>query len=238
MKTISTLLAALILSSSVFADASRPTASLTVKSSSKSDIVVVVDDKKYDLGTNAIMISDLEPCEHEVTILQENVTNPVNYYDRAYDEIFEGPVTLKPRTTLEIAINQCGTVSMSEITSKRPLFGDTWKGEYYFDHANLVNAPTYSNAISNYDFSRVLWAIGKESSESNRMLSAEQIIRTNYVTVYQLSQLMQLFCSDASKLEIAKLAYPKTVDQDDYYVLNNIFKDDDARSEFAQCIRH
>ena len=49
------------------------------------------------------------------------------------------------------------------------------------------------------------------------MKSAEQIIHTNYLTVGQVKQLIALFNSEDNKLELAKLAYDKTVDQSDYY---------------------
>jgi len=235
MKTISTLFASLILSTSIFAAAGRPTATLTVKSATRADIVVVVDDKRYDLGTNAIMISDLDPCEHDVIVYQEQTSSPVNYFQKTFDKVFCSSVELKPRTNLVIAIDECGAITMNEIASRRPVFGDSWDGKNYFHDNNSINS-AYSNAISNYDFSRVLWAISKESSETNRMRSAEQIIHTNYFTVYQVKQLMELFCSDESKLDIAKLAYDKTVDRYDYYALNDVFKSENSRDELSRCI--
>src|SRR5437773_4403925 len=135
MKTISTLFASLILSSSIFAANGRPTSTLTVKSATKADIVVVVDDKRYDLGTNAIMISDLDPCDHDVAVYLERGNNGVNCFEKTFDKVFSSSVQLKPRTNLEIAIDDCGSITMNETTSRRPVFGDTWNGENYFrDH--------------------------------------------------------------------------------------------------------
>jgi hypothetical protein len=68
------------------------------------------------------------------------------------------------------------------------------------------------------------------------MISAEQIIRTNYLTVDQVKKMMQLFCSENNKLEIVKLAYDKTVDQSDYYSVNDVFKSNDSKDELARCI--
>ena len=50
MKTISTLLVSLIFTTSIFASDFRSSATLTVLSANKADIVVVVDGKRYDLG--------------------------------------------------------------------------------------------------------------------------------------------------------------------------------------------
>jgi len=236
MKTISTLFASLLLSTSMFATDIRSSASLTVRSETKSDIVVIVDDRRYDLGTNSIMISDLDACEHQVTVYQEKTNSFINRFGETYNMVFNSSVDLKPRTNLEIAVDECGSITMSETKSRRQMFGDTWDGENYFKNSVPINTGIYSNAISNIEFSRVIWAIGKESSEVNRMKSAEQIINTNYLTVEQVKQLMQLFCTDDNRLEIAKLAYDKTVDQGDYFALNSMFKFDNSRNELARCI--
>jgi hypothetical protein len=235
MKTISTLLTSFFFTTSIFASGIRSTATLTVKSENKADIVVVVDDKRYDLGSNSIMISDLEACNHEVTVYQEKCNSAINCFEKKYDVIFNSSVELKPRTNLKIAIDECGSVTMNEIRSKTPEFGDTWKSGNYYDNS-FENGSAGSKAISNYDFSRVLWAISKEAFETNRMISAEQIIHTNYLTVDQVKKLMQLFCSEDNKLEIAKLAYDKTVDQSDYYAVNDVFKSNNSKDELARCI--
>ncbi|MFI5187247.1 MAG: DUF4476 domain-containing protein [Chitinophagales bacterium] len=237
MKTISTLLTSFFLTTSIFAAGVRSTATLTVKSVNKADIVVVVDDKRYDLGTHSIMISDLDACNHEVTVYQENNSGSVNCSEKTYDVLFNSSVELKPRTNLEITIDDCGIITMNETKFRTPGFGDTWKGSNYYNENGFDNNNAYSKAISEIDFSRVVWAISKESSETNRMRSAEQIINMNYLTVDEVKQLMQLFCSDDNKLDVAKLAYDKTVDQDDYYTLNNVFKFDNSRDELARCIR-
>ena len=92
MKTISTLLTSFFFTTSIFASGVRSTATLTVKSENKADIVVVVDDKRYDLGSNSIMISDLEACNHEVTVYQEKYNSTINCFEKTYDVIFNSSV--------------------------------------------------------------------------------------------------------------------------------------------------
>ena len=68
------------------------------------------------------------------------------------------------------------------------------------------------------------------------MRSAEQIISTNYFTVGQVKQLLGLFNLESNKLELAKLAYDKTVDQSDYYAINDVFSYNDSKDELSRCI--
>ena len=234
MKTIFTLLVSFGLASSVFAADIRSTATLTVKSANRSDIVVMVDDTRYDLGTYSIMISDLEPCDHDIVVYQENEDKSVSSLDKIYDEVFHSTVGLKAHTNLMISIDECGIITMNEIKEKLQRIGDDWKGEAVYNNESVTKS--YSNAIDKNGFDRVLWAISKESSETNRMESAGQIIKTSYFTTEQVKQLMKLFCTEENKLAIAKLAYDKTIDRSNYYAINDAFKLNTSKDELARCI--
>ena len=236
MKTISTLLTSFFFTSSIFAAGFRPSGILTVKSADRSAIVVIVDDKRYDFGSNSIMIEGLDACEHDVTVYQEASNGSIYCFGKNYDVLFKSSVLLKPRTNLLIAIDNCGIITMNESKIRTPKIGDTWKGSNFYNDDDYVNTTDYSKAINNYEFSRVLWAINKEMMETNKMRSAEQIINTNYFTVGQVKQLLGLFNLESNKLELAKLAYDKTVDQSDYYAINDVFNYNDSREELSRCI--
>ena len=90
--------------------------------------------------------------------------------------------------------------------------------------------------MNDFEFDRVLWAISKESFETNRMRSAEQIISSNYFTTGQLRQLLGLFNFESNKLELAKFGYDKVVDQSNYYALSDLFSFNSSRDELARCI--
>jgi hypothetical protein len=69
------------------------------------------------------------------------------------------------------------------------------------------------------------------------MISAEQIINSNYFTTTQLKQLLRLFNVERNRLELAKLGYDKVVDQANYYSLSDLFSYNSSRDELAHCIR-
>jgi hypothetical protein len=235
MKTFFTLLAALFVTSVVFAGP-RPASSLTVRSADKTAIVVFIDGKCFDLGINSVMITDLQPSYHQVKVYQKKFNGSADYFDKNYNVLFNSSILIKPRTSFQISIDDCGDVTMSEAKIKNPRFGDTWKGSDNDIAANYGFDGGYSKGINSGEFDRVLWAVGKESSEANKMRSAQQIINTNYFTTEQVKKLLDLFCIESNKLELAKLAYDKTVDQSNYYVLDNIFTFSSSRDELARCI--
>ena len=235
MKTIFTLLTLFLLTTTGFANGFKSTASLTIKSADRSPIVVIVDGKCFDVGSNAIMISDLEPAYHDVKVYQQALNGSVELSGKDCDVLFNSSVLLKPRTSLLIAIDDCGAVTMNETRTRMPQIGDTWqprKYDYPFNTGNI-----YAGAISNNEFDRILWAISKESFEVNKMISAEQIINSNYFTTAQLKQLLRLFNSERNRLQLVKLGYDKVVDQSNYYSLSDLFSYNSSKDELAHCIR-
>ena len=234
MKTISTLLSSFLLTTSAFAADFRPSASLTIKAADRAPIVVIVDGKCFDIGTSSIMISGLEPMYHQVKVYQQSFQGSVGSFGYDRDVLFNGPVLLKPRTNLTIAVDECGAITMNETTRRRREFGDTWnRGRSYYPSSN----GTYSRAMNDFEFDRVLWAISKENFETNRMTSAQQIISTNYFTTAQVKQLLGLFNFESNKLQLARLGYDKVVDQSNYYTLSDLFSFNSSRDELARCIR-
>jgi len=234
MKTISTLFISSLLTISAFAADFRPTASLTVKSADRSPIIVIVDGKCFDIGSNAIMISNLEPTYHDVKVYQQSYSGNVVFGRKDRDILFSSSVLLKPRTSLLIAIDDCGAITMNETRTRTRDFGDTWNPGRYDYHFKPDNV--YSKAIDNNEFDRVLWAISKENFETNRMTSAEQIIGGNYFTTAQLRQLLGLFNFESNKLQLAKLGYDRVIDQGNYYSLSDMFGFNSSRDELARCI--
>jgi hypothetical protein len=68
--------------------------------------------------------------------------------------------------------------------------------------------------------------------------SATQIINTNFFTSEQVKEMLQLFSFENNKLDLAKLAYDKTVDPRNFYVVNDVFSHSNSKDELARFIRN
>jgi hypothetical protein len=99
------------------------------------------------------------------------------------------------------------------------------------------NDNSYNKTMNDFEFSRVLSSIQKEWSESNKMKSASQIINTSFFTTVQVKQMLQLFNFENNKLELAKQAYAKTIDQRNYFMINDVFSYSSSKDELARYIR-
>lgn len=95
----------------------------------------------------------------------------------------------------------------------------------------------YNRAMSDFEFNRVLASIEKEWFENNKSKSATQVISTNYFTTAQVKEMLQLFSTENTKLELAKQAYSKTVDQKNYFIINDVFSFNSSKDELTRFIR-
>lgn len=73
--------------------------------------------------------------------------------------------------------------------------------------------------------------------ENNRITSAKFIIEKNNFTTAQVKEMMMLFTFENNRLEIAKLAYNKTIDKNNYYQLNDALTFSNSKEELARFIR-
>jgi len=106
------------------------------------------------------------------------------------------------------------------------------------NNGGYQNDGNFSRAMSDYEFDRVLDNISKERFENNMLRSATQIINSNYFTSQQVKELLQLFGFENNKLDLAKLAYDKTVDQRNFSIINDVFSYSSSRDELARYIRN
>lgn len=102
--------------------------------------------------------------------------------------------------------------------------------------SNCPPVPAGPFAMNPADFSQLKQTIDNAGFESTRMKIFKQALNYNYFTTAQVRELMDLFWFENSKLEVAKAAYPKTLDQNNYYLVNNEFSFSSSVNELGQYI--
>lgn len=91
-------------------------------------------------------------------------------------------------------------------------------------------------AMGAVDFTQLKQTIDNASFESTRLNILKQALNYNYFTTAQVRELIDLFWFENSKVEVAKLAYEKTIDQNNYYLVNNHFSYSSSVSELGNYI--
>ena len=96
---------------------------------------------------------------------------------------------------------------------------------------------SYNNAMNDYDFSRALNSLNMQRDQFRKIDAAKQIISTNFFTSVQVRQMLQSFSFENDKLDLAKMAYDKTVDKQNFYMVNDAFQYSSSKDELARYIR-
>ncbi len=111
-------------------------------------------------------------------------------------------------------------------------------GDYEWDDRG--NARDVLGPVMNgREFDRVLESIDREWLESNKMKSVTQIVSTHYFTSAQVKDMMGLFTIESNKLDLAKMAYAKTVDKHLFLsTVDDAFTFNGSRDELARFIRN
>jgi hypothetical protein len=99
------------------------------------------------------------------------------------------------------------------------------------------NGNTDRTVISDADFNRLKSKIQSSYSESAKLTAAKQAIDGSYFTASQVKDVVVLFAFESSKLEIAKYAYGKTVNQADYMLyIGDVFASRINKDELSRYI--
>ena len=149
---------------------------------------------------------------------------------------------LKSRTVVAVMINRFGRACVEE---RRRDNNGRWDDDRYdddrydddYDHNNDDWNNGYGNVIRDRDFTAAKEQIKKEWFENTRLTIAKQIIDANNFRASQVKEIVTLFTFENNKLEIAKYAYRKTVDKQNYFQVNDAFTFSSSKDELARFIR-
>jgi hypothetical protein len=86
-------------------------------------------------------------------------------------------------------------------------------------------------------FQYTIQSIASRNYESSKLVMVRQVIETNCLNTQQVFQLMKQMSFESSRLELAKMAYGKTVDRNMYHLVNQAFESENSILELAEFIR-
>ncbi len=231
MKKFFTLLLSSLLSLSLLAfDGSRLSISAV---SSSTEIKVEVDGRKFNMKDNSITLGYLSEGRHQVKIIREKKSNG---FRKKEEVIYSSAIFLKRGFHLDITVSRFGKVLVDERRIDRD---DDWYNDEddYYDSDNNGWNNGYANVMSAREFNDVKDQVRKEWFENNRITSVKFIIDKNSFTTQQVKELMLLFTFENNRLEVAKYAYCKTVDQKNYFQVNEVLTFNSSKDELARFLR-
>jgi hypothetical protein len=236
---------------------------VTISNAGSKKYQVIIDGRSIatnDYYGNTITLNHLRPGQHSLQVYKGNGNSRWNGRDVVYSSDF----TVRSQYDLYINVDKKGRVQMNERFNndygRNDGYGrnngnwDNDRRRRYDrdnDYDNSRNDGGYNNggygnggynngynrAMNAADFDQLVSRVKSQWFSSGKLNTAKDGIARNYFNTAQVRQLLLLFSSDNDKLELAKLAYPQTVDQRSYSALYDVFSYQNSRDELDRFIR-
>lgn len=229
MRTFFTLLLATFLSSPAFAYGEGR---LSISIAYPKNVVIVIDGRNYQPAADrTIDLSNLRPGNHSVRIYNNNRYN--NRYDgrnRIERPIYSATIEIRSFHHVDIMINRFGKALIDERDMRyADDYGDGRNDDDYRDD--------YNRPMSDRQFKQLVENIKNKWIVYQKMDAARDALKNEYFTTLQVRQILELFSTDNEKLELAKLAYNRTVDRRRFYTLYDVFSFRSSREELERYIK-
>lgn len=180
---------------------------------------------------NKIILSNQQLGSHTIAVYRgrknnnyRNGTNATQYGNAVYSNTFQ----LRQGYDMEITINGNGRVTFSETRIRNK------------DRRLNDDDRQYISPMDDAAFNQLLQTVRSKWLQSGKIVTERDAFlnTSNYFTTEQVRQLLQLISSEANKLSLAKLAYPKVVDPANFTQAYSVFNSIASRNEMDVFIRN
>lgn len=228
----------------------------------KSPTEVTYKIKKNNKGVNVMRFFSQVPINQAIPVSQEI---PVYHYNVTPMPEISTTVVTQQTTVSSGNANSTNNVSVNaggigvNVNINDPMYTETMSTtttsyttttinsnnnvntNYYNNNTSVQNNNgNYCNssyAMSNASFEAAKKTISKQSFEDTKLSTTMQILKSNCLSSNQIKQLMLLFNFEASRLDVAKNAYARCIDKNNYFLLNDAFNFSSSTEELNNYIK-
>jgi hypothetical protein len=110
--------------------------------------------------------------------------------------------------------------------------------DFFRKHANNSIGLGFARTVMPANqFSNLKQTLKNQNFENSRLEMAKQIVNKNWFNTNQITDLLNLFDFETSKLNLAKLAYERVIDKQNYFTITNAFNMQSSKDELMKFIR-
>ena len=179
----------------------------------------------YNQPAQTLNIGQLQPGRYSLIINEVRYSNRMHtWYDHL---IYNGFIDIPVATRVSAMIDNYGRMVITNMMALIPPPPVVY-------HYNNYHEPVYYNIMTPAAFNSLQNVIRNQSFDSSKLKIAKQAIAANNITSAQVLQLMGLFTFESYKLDIAKFAYPYTMDKNNYFIVYDGFTFQSSINQLAR----
>lgn len=198
---------------------------------------VVLDERPSHSQSGFFSADHVKPGYHKLKVVRYS-NNPYSYYP-IKQVVYKGWINIPPRSVVFASINCHNQFDIVKIEPKfcHPSGGGHGHGNGH-GHSNsnacnddcgtegndwAVPPPLMPLCMSAPAFVQLKNSISSVDFDNSRFEIARQALSLNYFTSAQVADLARMFSFETSRLEFSKLAFAKTIDKRNYFLVNESF---------------
>lgn len=234
MKKALLIIALLFASARIYA--SHAGSELHIRMFDNSWFTVAIDHQRFNEPVTRFHLNRVAPGTRYITITKVSPRNGHGGYGSIrHLVVFSGYVDIPAASDVRAMVDRANRFRINRV---EPLFASAPVQPYPVCNtppAVATCAPA-SYHMDDYAFSGLVGTIRNMDFESSRMAVVRNAIATNHFSARQVADLMRLMTFDSSRLEVAKWAYAKTIDRENYWVVYDLFTFESSIVELNQYI--
>ncbi len=224
MKNFSLIFILLLFGITVNANHNYGSSDLNLKLWNNSDFMVVFDGQSFNV-TNNLYLTDLKAGNHSLEVIKFKKNK---YGHGGFKQVlYSGSINIPNNSEVTATVSQHRSLNLA-LTKKYNNYHDNGSNDSQHIHKKGIGCHEYYGCVSlqimrEKEFNQLLSILDDATFDSSKLNIMKQVLLTNNFNVEQVSILANQFTFDSNKLSFAKLAYAKTLDKQNYFLLSNVF---------------
>jgi hypothetical protein len=240
-QTMKTLITTIAIGLATLSAKANHDSALNLKMFDNGMFTVVLDEQPSYSPSRVFSVAGVQPGYHKLKVIR-TFKKPHSYYTFS-QVVYKGWINVPPRSAVYARIDCRSQLDVRV----EPYFGQPSGGGY--SNAGCQNENNYGfqqgcegsgahayACMSHENFMQLKSSMASRSFEDSRMEIAKQALAYNYFTSTQIVELTHLFTFESNKLEFTKLAYAKTIDKQNYFLVNDAFTFENSISALNEYI--
>jgi hypothetical protein len=182
---------------------------------------IFIDNQQYGYDS-FFKLQNIAPGKHHIKVL----LNKYNHHGNGgfTKVLYNGAINIPANSIVSALVTPNRNIKL-KITNKGHNHYNGTNGHVNSNGCGNMNSNVYSyiQPMDASSFNGLLSSVDNTNFDSSKITIIKQALTHNYLSTNQVIMLINQFSFDSSKLKIAKLAYVKTVDQENYFLVNNSF---------------
>jgi len=235
----------------IFAKANHNSSALNLKMFDNGMFSVVLDNNAAFSKSNYFSAASIAPGYHKLKVIRL-YHNPYSGHP-IQKVVFKGWITIPAKSVVYAQINCNNQFDMVKVEPYfyPPVYDDCSNDNWNHDYGYSTNygyegngwcgtptppVPPAPMCMSHMEFIQLKSSIENKSFESSKLQIAKQALGYNNFSSVQIADLMRSFDFETTKLDFAKCAYPKVIDKQNFYLVNNAFTFESSIQDLNQFV--